>query len=365
MVDMGLSQFQVQLLDELIDRGYDQEFERLSSYMLTTTDRGILRRRLDELSAEAARLAEAGESLDPDGPVVRALRADLEAQLRDFATLIDEAAPRLEVQGVNAAGEWVYGSSTGLTADELSNLGIMFNRPDPLAIVEALDYSGSSAWADELARYGVRTVDQVQELALRGIAQGWGPLRTARAISEAVENMPLSDANRIMRTLQLHSFRRGAAAHRAANSDVFEYAVRVAVLDSRTCLACWGRHGTRLELNEIPVDHDNGRCTSLTKIRGIPLTVPTGNDILQDLFEQERRGTISPEDLRMLTEMRRPSPFGLGGSFKALEAGAVNLSDFVGTYQSDLWGAQIFQNSLKEILGDGAKAYYLRPGGNS
>jgi hypothetical protein len=143
-----------------------------------------------------------------------------------------------------------------------------------------------------------------------------------------------------MRTLYLNAYRRGTTESYKANRDILEYAIRVATLDHRVCVACVLLHGTQIPLDEPVADHWNGRCTSVAKIKGIPLNIQTGKDWFMGLGGDEQAAMM-----------------GLS-AYKAWQAGAIQLDQLIHTSEDDLFGAQVGVSSLVALLGAGAAQYY-------
>jgi hypothetical protein len=147
-----------------------------------------------------------------------------------------------------------------------------------------------------------------------------------------------------MRTLHLQSYRGATALNQTANSDIITKQTRVAVLDDRTCLSCIALHGTELRVGERVDDHHRGRCTSLTDVVGLPpKNIPSGADWFNGLPEARQRIIAGHANL------------------EALKAGAVTLGDFVQPYQDEAFGTMVGEASLKGILGDRARDFYLYP----
>ncbi|MEQ9027558.1 MAG: phage minor head protein [Aggregatilineales bacterium] len=331
------------LIRNLLDRGYTQATSAVVNALGRSVSSGIVAQRLNELEAEAGRLAEAGERLDVNNPVVRALLADLEPRLRANGLLIDGAAGDLQNSGVNSAGQITRQLALpGMSDEALARIGVQWNRPDPEAVNALVGYVDSDAWAAELARYPELVISTVRNQAVRGIVEGWSPLRTAREIRRMAEGVTRAQAETLMRTLQLQSYRTAAAVHQQANAGILTEQIRIAALDNRTCLACIGLHGTRLPIGERVNDHHNGRCTSIAVVRGRPREVQTG----EDWFNAQ------PEARRVQIAGR--------ANFEAMQAGRVQLRDFAQTYDDPVFGEMIREASLKGILGDDAREFYGR-----
>lgn len=330
------------LIVQLQDRGYEAVAGRVLLSIEQSTSSGVVAQRLEELRAEAQRLQAAGERLQADNPVLRALLADLDPVMRRNGNRIDGVADDLQRAGTDAAGQIVRQLALpGLDDAALQAMGIQWNVPDPEAVAAAVQYSQSEAFAASLDRFAPDVMTTIQNMAVRGVVEGWSPLRIAEELTRLVQELPLAWANNIMRTLQLTSYRDAGVIHRLANADILEYQIRIAVLDTRTCLACIALHGTRLPLDARVDDHHQGRCDSICQVRGFPpREIQSGEDWFNSLDEGQQRDMMGH------------------ANYEAWRAGAVTLSDFVQPYQSDIYGSMIRQASLLGILGDAARQYY-------
>lgn len=305
-------------------------------------------KRFAELETEAARLANLGRKLTADNPVVRAFLADFEDTMRANQALLSSAAVAVLLSGVQAAGPVTRQMALPGVGDEaLRTLGVRWNVPDPEVIARLVDYASSDAWAEKVRQYGDDAVALVMGAVVTGAINGWGPLRTAREMRRLVGGVPPNTANTLLRTLQLTGFRDAQAIHRVANADILEYQIRIAALDDSTCVACVALHGTILPLNARVDDHYNGRCTSITVLKGRPApNIESG----EAWFAR-----LSPD--------RQRQQFGSHAAYEAWHAGKVKLSDFVQHTTDDVFGDMIREASLKSILGDGAKEFYAGAAG--
>ena len=137
---------------------------------------------MKELDNEVARLVAAGgKRLPPDNAALRALVGDLEAVMRGNALLVDGAAGGLQGSGIGAAPQVQRAAaSAGLTPNLAAQVRAAWNIPDAEAVARVVKYAGSSAWESQLAAFGRDVPQTIADQAVRGIAQGWGPKRTAR-----------------------------------------------------------------------------------------------------------------------------------------------------------------------------------------
>lgn len=330
-----------QLVESMLDRGYVRATQQTIEAITRNSAEGVLAVRLRQFQQEAARLAEADERMAADNPVFRALMADFEGALRRNAALIDAAGPGVQRAGMDAAQVLTRELALpGMDDRMLAQIGVRWNTPDPDAVAALIDVVNRETWADELAKYQENIAGVVNQIAIRGIVDGWNPLRIARAVTDAVDGLPRSQANTLMRTLQLSSYRKATALHQMANSDILTGQIRIATLDNRTCLSCIALHGEELAVGQEVRDHHNGRCTSISIVRGRPRAVQRGEDWLRAQPEERQRAIMGH------------------ANFEAWQAGAVQMQDFVHEYRDPVFGLMVREASLRGILGDAARAYY-------
>lgn len=329
------------MVRELLDKGYNTTAVKVIRVVSDAVTDGTIAKRLDELQAEAQRLEALGQKLDSDNPIYRTLIQDLQPMLKATARKLNNEAETLVSGAIEASGTLTRQMALpNVTDEQLRAVGIGWNKPDPNAIKSAVDVAQGEAWANELARYPDMSTDVVQNQMLKGIISGWNPVRTARLISDTVQNVPVAYANTLMRTLQLSSYRKATAQYQLANADILVYQIRIATLDDRTCLACIALHGTRMPVGAVVADHHNGRCTSIAIVRGRERTVTTGAEWFGSL----------PED--------RQKRIAGTANYEAIKAGAVNLGQFAKRYDDPVFGEMIGQSSLVGLLGDEAKKFY-------
>ena len=325
------------LISGLLDRGYEEAARQTLNRLGASLSSGRVAARLAEMDEEALRLLLADEKLMPDNAVLVALTADLERELRRGAAMIDAAAGEIQGQGTAAAGQITRELALpGLDDKALARLGVGWNVPDPEAVNELIGITGSFEWDDEMARFPGMILETVNNQAVRGMIEGWGPQKTARELRRVAEGLAPHQANNIMRTLQLQSYRRATAIHQKANEDILTGIIRVAVLDSRTCLACIALHGEELPVGAVVADHHQGRCTSIGVVRGRERTVATGAEWLEGMTDEELEG--------MAAFQRSP------GALEALRSGKANIQDFVQRYDDPVFGEMVRQGGIARAL---------------
>lgn len=332
------------LVRGLLDLGYEQTATRTLSAINATLSGGLVEQRLTELEAEARRLAAEGKKLEPDNAVLRALLADLEPVLAENGSNISATSTLLQEQAVDAAGQLIRQQALpGLSDADLLQLGIAWNQPDPATVNQLVNFVDSAAWSDEIARYAPRVSGTVANQAIRGFVEGWGALRSAEAIRQVVQTFTIAQANNLMRTLHLQSYRSAAAVFQQANASILRRQIRIAALDDRTCMSCIALHGTEMPIGARVDDHHMGRCTSIVEVVGGPRhDIQSGEDWFNSLDEERQRRIAGP------------------ANHAALKAGVISLRDFSKNYSDPVFGEMIREASLKDLLGDSAKNFYSR-----
>jgi hypothetical protein len=321
------------LTRQLLDRGYELATRQTLNAIGASVNNGLIGQRLAELDAEAARLEAAGERLRPDNPVLRALVADLDTELARIAARVDVGAADAQRTGLEAAARLTRELALpGVDDRTLASIGVTWNVPDPEAVNRLVGYVNSAGWAEELAAYPQTVLDVVRNQAVRGLVEGWNPLQTARMIRQMAQSVPAVQANTLMRTVQLQSYRDAAVLHRVANADILTEQIRIAALDARTCMACVALHGTRLAIDERINDHHNGRCTSISVVRGRPRDVQTGEEWFAGLSEERQRAQMGDS------------------AFELWKGGRIELRDFVQPYTDPVFGEMVREASVKGML---------------
>ncbi len=330
------------LINGLLDREYNDKVQPVLNAVARSVNSGLIKQRLSELDAEVARLIAEDKTLTADNPVLRALLADLDDTMKVNGRVVDGAAEAVQQTGMDAAARIQRQLALpGMTDQQLARIGIVWNKPDPEAVARLIQYAESDAWTKLISKYGTDIIDIVKNQAIRGIAEGWSPLRTAAAIRNAVENLPGYQANNLMRTLQLTSYRDATAANQNVNVAVISQVIRIAALDIRTCLSCVALHGTVIWDSErdggSPVtrveDHYSGRCTSFVQVKGRPaFNVVPGVDWFNNLSTSRQQQQAS----------FAKSP----AKFEAFKNGSVTLTDFVHQHSDPVFGDMVNEASL-------------------
>ena len=325
------------MIDKLLDKGYQQQAGVVLRSIAAQINGGVMKARFAQLQAEMQRLTDTGGKLQADNPVLRAFLADYATAVEKSAKAIDGAAPGLQQSAIDAAEKIV--PKVTLPGFSDAQISAIWNQPDPEAVAKLIGFTDSPAWKQRLVQYSADTVQAIQDAAIRGIVGGKSPLAVGRDVSTLAQDIPLYQAQSMMRTLQMTSYRTANQAYGVANGDILSGQIRIAVLDPRTCLSCVALHGTELAIGERVDDHDQGRCTSVFVVRVRDVNVHRG----QDWFENQSDETQS--------DMMGTA------AYSAYKAGDVTLKDFIHPYQDAVFGQMIREASLTGILGADAQKY--------
>lgn len=289
----------------------------------------------------AAELANTNQQLTEDDPALGNLRSAIELSLTRQTSRIDVAGAALQAGAVGIASSMARQMALpGVSNQHLNVLGIQWKQPQADVVNQLVNYTNSKAWADQLDQYGPDVAQKVANVALLGVVDGQGPRQIASDVTAAVDAIPRSEAEQLMRTLQLTSYRQASTANYVANADIVDHCIRVEALDDRTCIPCIFLNGTELEVGETPDEHENGRAVAVPVVKGFERDIQSGEDWLDGLGEDRQRKIMGD------------------ANYNAWSAGEVQLGDFVQHRVDPLFGPMIREASLKGLLGDKAKQYY-------
>lgn len=209
-----------------------------------------------------------------------------------------------------------------------------FNRLNQDAIIALLGFlSPEGELYKRVGELVGSTTDYVIEKLTEGVTLGYNPKKIARTFGDAY-GRGLTDALRMVRTVQLYSYREASRASYTANSDVVKGWQWGATLDGLTCPACVALHGTVHEMTERLNGHHNCRCAM------IPVTIlfpPAIQETGEEWFSKQPEGKQ-----RAL----------LGRDFyEAYKGGAYKFSDLVKTHTDPVYGEMRGKAPLWELLG--------------
>lgn len=177
-----------------------------------------------------------------------------------------------------------------------------------------------------------------------------------------VTGIPFYALENTTRTLHAVAYRDALLVTETQNQIWLAFKIRIAQLDTSTCLACIGLHGTPMAIGDPLVDHFRGRCSCYYVIAGVntepeTMRVETSSGTFEDVpFQTGEEWFASlPEDRQREQAAFKNSP----GKYNAYTSG-IRLSQFV-THSHDLiFGDMIFENSLVGMFGSQAYQFYQR-----
>jgi hypothetical protein len=181
----------------------------------------------------------------------------------------------------------------------------------------------------ELAEF---TANQVTDTIVEGVGLGHNPRKIADEINNSY-GQGLTNALRMVRTVQLYSYREASRASYLANSEVVQGWYWGARLDRSTCISCISQHGTFHELSERLNDHHNGRCAMIPGVKGFP---PPITQVGEDWFNKQ-----SEVDQRY--QMGK-------GMYEAWKAGRFTFDQITGKHVDDIYGEMKVAKPLKELV---------------
>jgi hypothetical protein len=177
--------------------------------------------------------------------------------------------------------------------------------------------------------------EQIAAGIIEQVTQGKNPRDVADWIVDAY-GMPLTDALRTTRTVQLYSYRQAESAQYTANGDVLEGVVWSAELgDGRACISCIALHGQVFPLGTLANDHHNGRCAMIPLVKGEGNIIEqTGQAWFEGLDEGQQRDIMGAK------------------KWEAWQDGKFEFSALSQPYQDDVYGEMRREASLKDLIGD-------------
>lgn len=163
-----------------------------------------------------------------------------------------------------------------------------------------------------------------------GIALGWGPRQTAKAMMDGLES-GLQRVMTITRTEQLRAYRL-ATSQEYRDSNVVTGWMWVCSKNLNTCAACIAMDGSEHDLNEEFSDHPNGCCTSVPIVLGEKPEWQTGDDWFKTLSAEQQRSILGD------------------AKYEAWDNGkGFDFAQLAQTAHSDVWGDSVRVASLSEL----------------
>lgn len=175
------------------------------------------------------------------------------------------------------------------------------------------------------------TADEVSRAIVEGVGLGQNPKVIANAVTKKF-GMALTDSMRMMRTVQLYSYREANRASYIANNDVVTGWVWYADL-GQACPACVAMHGTFHTLNETLNDHFNGHCALVPRSITSTTEIETGEQWFNNQSEAAQRQLLG------------------NTKFDAWKEGKFTFNQLATEHTDAVYGPMRSEASLKELIG--------------
>jgi len=270
---------------------------------------------------------EEGDSVE-DLPQYRRLTRNAEKELDKFTTVLETL--------LGAAG--LAALTLGLEhSAELVNLSTAggFVGLEPAFMRTLLNYlePGGKLYS-RLSELTGLAVQNVVNAIIEGVAAGKNPRVIASLIQDAFGG-GLTDALRMMRTLQLYSYREAARANYLETNGIVTGWVWFAELDADVCLSCVAQHGTIHPLEETLNDHHNGRCAPL------PFIPEFGNPV-----EQTGEDWFNSLSTAQQADMMGQS------KYDAWKSGQFTFDKLSREVENDVYGKMRSETPLKDLVNE-------------
>ena len=268
----------------------------------------------------------------------RNLMATVSEELDDYeaiyANIVDQAATESARAGLSG-GQALLLAALALAMGLEEVPTDMLENPTP----DALEFLAGYLDRNEPLHQRINALsgyhaDQIAAGIVERVGLGQNPRTIAAWITNAY-GMPLTDALRTARTVQLYSYRQAESAHYVANADLLEGVMWSAQLeDDRVCMSCVTLHGQIFPVGTIANDHHNGRCAMIPVVKGAGKPIDlTG----LDWFAQQ-------------DETRQKVMMG-GSAWEAWQEGKFDLSQVSQPYNDPVYGEMRREASLKDLIG--------------
>lgn len=268
-------------------------------------------------------------------------------RMQRYQSLIAQVTDELKALGVLTRNEVDNGARIGIemgakharemlsyAATGTPRVAAVFNSLPTAAIQQLLGFLApeSALWA-KLEQYAPVHAAMIADEIVSGVALGYNPVKIAKGITKSF-GMALTDSMRMMRTVQLWSYREANRATYIANQDVLDGWVWTANLDGLTCMSCVAQHGTVHPVTETLNDHHNGRCYMVPLVKGFNNPVEqTGREWFEKQPEAVQRKMMGKQ------------------YHQAWRAGQFDLADLSKNKPDDIYGRMRGVTPLWELLG--------------
>lgn len=244
---------------------------------------------LEKFAEEAARLKEQNQVFTKNNPVLQAAFNEIDTTYAQAAEglmgvdgeITDEAIRAAQVSFMAMYFIGLHSTSSRHNIDEAFRVAA-----DPTTSFEGLYVDRSilghtlvdtTSWYARVSQWGSGHATRARRLV--AAKAGTSPTHATKILKSFLVTFPVFAINNIMTTLFMNIFRESESTFAGANAGHIVQKIRIATLDTRTCLACIAKHGTHLGLFEKVADHGNGRCTAFYTFAGLfAPEIETGNE---------------------------------------------------------------------------------------
>lgn len=256
---------------------------------------------------------------------LRTLLAQVREQTDRYARYVGDlvTARKIEIasESWRKALEAVYGKDN-------PKLVAMFDRLPVKAFETMAGFmADGSMLRDYLKSIYGDAVDGMASALLRAVAQGWNPVKTARAMRDGL-GLGLDRALALARTEQLRAMRE--ASRLAYQESGVQYYKRVAAKSTRTCIACLLADGKIFPVDQPFQEHPSGRCGMVPVLAEMP-EWETGQEWFLKQDETVQREILG------------------AGLFERWKASGLGVEALLKFHDNDTWGGYWRPASIAEL----------------
>lgn len=333
---------------ELTRRGQQQFRQQLAAEAEAEARRlqQAYRAQLQRLNEQLALSKLAGEGALYSARAIERAREQVREALNGLTGEIEARSRAVEAGGI------AIGTQAGTKAMG-DSIGTRFNQPSVEQIRSLVGYVDSPAFQAAMDAYGPHHGDAVADILLDGASRGVDPVRTARLVSKYTTDVPLFDALRTVRTVQIWSARQGSHEIYRANADVLNGWLWSAARDGHVCMSCRSQDGKIFPLSATLNDHHLGRCAPVpvTKTWG-ELGFEGGSEVL-DGYETGIQRFEAMTDAEQIAVMGR-------AAWQAWKDGRFTLDQYAQPYSNPIYGPMLGEASLTQLVGPELAQVYVQ-----
>lgn len=305
------------------------------------------------ISRDLAALTQAIEAAQSRGETVnavwlaresryRALMDQVETQINGLAQQAGPLVRRQQAKAITAAAGHAEALARAALGPPPPGVAVTWDRVPVEAPRELIGALGDGRPLGELlSMFGPEARAAADEALTTALLRGQSPRIAAQALEAAVQGMGRNRALRLARSSMLDAYRDSTLAAYRQNDVITAYK-RIAAYGPRTCLACLALSGKIYPLGQDFSRHASCRCAL------VPVTKSWSDLGYPDIPEPAQPETGAAWFARQPeATQRRMIPIGAWPDF---QAGRIVLADFAEEGVSPLWGANVRQRLLRDVL---------------